>query len=327
VAAPPSPAGTPARPGPEGTVAPTTTPIPSSPKGLSAPVRAGVALAVAAGLILLVLALGLVPGVSLFGAKGSNGESSAQALGPASGVARAEGAGALVLVSGVAPTSPFSFGVVQGNATCHVTGGLASNFTVPAIRGSYSSGDATLWIFVYRNSTGLSDSVVAVVGGSAYFLGKLTGTSCLGGTSLGALPATYVDSGTAASALDAEAGSFLSGHGSATAAYVLLNESTVGLTWFVVYTNCSYDPASHAFSGGRAADAIYGIVDGTNGILETDFPYTGVNCSALPTTNISLVSDSAPSTAGGAGTHGGSAAEVGAIALASADAGPLRSRP
>jgi hypothetical protein len=244
---------------------------------------------VAVAVVLAVVALGLVLGVSLFGSHGGgNGVSSSSALGHAAGVASAHGAGVLVLETGVSTTFSFSYGKVTGNTSCPVTDPLATNFTVPSATGGYSSGDATLWLFLYANSTGPSESVVAVVGSTAYFLGQVTGSTCVSSTSFLPIPAGTVDSTTAAGAFDQDAGSFLSAHSSANAVYALVNNSTEGPEWLIAYTNCSYDPANNTTSGGDAGDLDSGIVNGTTGTLITSNFDSDLNCSGLNLANVSL---------------------------------------
>ncbi|HXX92062.1 MAG TPA: hypothetical protein VEN81_00420, partial [Planctomycetota bacterium] len=147
------------------------------------------------GVVVLVLVAalvaGFIPGVSLFSKSGGGSTpaiSSTGALSEAGTLATAHDAGALVLVAGVSTTYSFQGGKEAGNASCPVHDALASNFTVPAQTGSYSSGDATLWVFVYVNTVGDNESMIAVAGTNTYFLGTVSGSSCVSLSSLETLP-------------------------------------------------------------------------------------------------------------------------------------------
>lgn len=293
---PPAPPSVGPSPSGPGWAPPPSTP----PKGLSGGAKAGIAVAVVVVLVLAVLALGLVPGVSLFGSGHSaNGVSSSSAGGKASGVAAAHGAGVLVLTVGVSTTYSFQFGHETGNTSCPVVDPLASNFTVPAESGSYSSGEATVWLFVYYNHSGPSESAIAVVGSTVYFLGTVTGAACVGSLSLLPLPSTYIDSTAAASAFDTDAGSFVSTHGSANAVYALVENATVGPEWIIAYTNCSYDPTTQQPTGGTSGDLLAGIVNGTTGAVYTTYLDSSFNCTGLNLTNVSLSLAIDPSLGGG----------------------------
>jgi hypothetical protein len=260
--------------------------------GLSGGAKALIAIVVVIVLVVAVLALGLIPGISLFGTSAAgNGVGSASALGDASGPATSHDAGSVVTEIGISTTFSFSFGYTSGNSSCSVTGGLSSdadNFTVPAETGSYASGSAVMWIFLYYNSVGPSESVVAVVGSTAHFLGQVSGALCVGALDLLPIPAGTVDSVAAASAIDASA--FTSAHGSATALYELVDSenSTAGPEWAIAFTNCSYDPNTNMTTGGDAGDVFYGIVNGTSGAAVVSAYEDDLNCSGLGLTNLSL---------------------------------------
>jgi hypothetical protein len=253
-------------------------------------VKAAIAVAIVAVVVFAVLAAGLVPGVSLFSKSGSAGtsvSSSSSALAAAGPVAAAHGAGALVLAVGASTTFSFPFGSEAGNTSCPVTGGIASNFTVGAATGNYSSGEATVWIFLYSNSSAVTLSAIAVVGSSSYFLGTVTGASCVGSLSLTPIPAGYVDSARAAKSADADAGSFLSADSRANVVYALLDNGTAGPEWYVVYTNCSYNVTTAEFTGGDHGNLFAGVVNASTGDLITGGASMGnLNCSSLSVTNV-----------------------------------------
>jgi hypothetical protein len=261
-----------------------------SPKrtGPSSGAKAGIAVAVVAVIVFAALAAGVVPGVSLFGSSGSgNGVSSSTATEEASGVAAAHGVGSLLLLIGAATTYAFSFGEVSGNSTCSVTDPLSSNFTVPASTGGYASGQATVWLLLYANASGPSESLIAVVGSATYFLGTVTGSDCFDTSGLAALTGTYVSSTQAAAALDADAGSFVNAHGQANALYVLIHNTTSAPEWLIAYTNCSYDPATNTTTGGSDADLVLGVVNGTDGSVVGAETSDSLNCSAALASNLS----------------------------------------
>jgi hypothetical protein len=202
-------------------------------------------------------------------------------------VAASHHAGSLLLLVGISATYAFQAGELTGNATCPVTDPLTSNFTVPAQTGSYSQGDATLWLLIYANVTAVTESLLAVVGPTTYFLGTITGALCVEVSALPPLPATFVSSTSIASTVDADASSFLSAHGSANAIYALFENGTAGPEWGVVYTNCSYDPATGDVLGGPEGDLFAATVNGTNGLLTTSWNLAGqANCSALNLTSL-----------------------------------------
>ncbi len=250
-----------------------SSPVPR-PDGATAPGRkrsrarwAALAAAVAVVVVVAALALGAVPGVSLFGSMGSgNGISSYTAESRAAGLASAHEAGALVAIVGIAPMTSFPFGQLQGNATCSVADPLASNVTVPAETGGYAGGKADFWLLAYFNSVGRSASAIAVIAGTAYFLGNVSGSSCLGSLTVPSLPDSYIDSVQAADAFNADAGAFLAGHAAANAVYALVDNATFGPVWLVLYTNCSYDPVTNTTTGGSTA-LLSGVVDGSDGSL------------------------------------------------------------
>lgn len=305
--------GPPAPPPPGPTVS-TATPAPATPappRGLSGGAKAGIAIVIVVVLVLAVLAFGLVPGVSLFkSSSGSNGTSSSSASGHASGTAAAHGSGKLVAMFGVSTTFSFSFGYIKGSGSCAVSGGLASaadNFTVPAQSGSYSSGDATLWVFVYFNASTPSESIIAVVGSSPYFLGMISGSSCVSVSGLVPIPSNVADSASAAGAFDADAGSFLAAHSTANALYLLLvNNTSKAPEWIVAYTNCSYDQQTNMTLGGQDGDLALGLLNGTTTSVITTVFESDLNCTALNLSSASLYSTPAsPAPGGGGGAAAG----------------------
>lgn len=276
--APPTPPGS-----PSGMPPPPPAPA-SGTTGLSGGAKAGIAIAIVVVLVLAALAFGLVPGVKLFGtSSGTSGTSSGQSVGTANSTAKPYDPGSLVLAAGVSTTYSFSLGKIPSSVTtCPVKDGLSSNFTVPAQSGSYSSGDASLWIFVYVNAATPSESIVAVVGGTGYFLGQVTGSTCVNASSIAALTGSYVSSSQAASAADGDAGSFFAAHSSANALYLLLeNNTSKEPEWVIVYTNCSYNPTTNTTSGGAKADLFAAFVDGRTGsVIISAFEPGALNCSA-----------------------------------------------
>lgn len=310
-----SPAGapTPIPSGPTPPSASTGTTAPASPsaaRGLSGGAKAGIAVAVVVLLVLAVWALGLIPGVaSPFKASSSGGgDSSSSAVGHAAGLAASSGAGKLLFEIGISMPFSFSFGYVKGNSSCPITGGFAStsdNFTVPAESSNYSSGLASLWLLMYYNSSVPSESVLAVVGSTPYFLGKLSGASCLTDTDLPTIPSGTIDSTAAASALAPFASPFTSAHASATAVYLLVDEKTSGPEWVVIFTNCSYDPDTNTTIGGKMADAFLGGVNASTGSLFPTETTSSLNCSGLNISGGSLVVAPDPATAAVSGTAAG----------------------
>lgn len=252
---------------------------------MSSGAKVAIAIVVVVVIVLAALLLGLVPGVHLFGSSSSatSVSSSSSALGPASALAAEHDAGALVLVAGISTTYSFQFGKLSGltGASCPVTDPLSTNLTVPGENGSYSSGEAPVWLFVYYNATALTQSLIAVLGSTAYFLGALSGASCVDRT-LASLPATFLSSTSAASVADENAGSFLSAHPAANAIDLLLeNNTTKTPEWFFVYTNCSYDFSTNQTLGGTKADLFAGEVNGATGSLIHAISEPGfANCSA-----------------------------------------------
>lgn len=272
-----------------------TAPGPSTAAGavLSGAAKAGIAIAVAVAVVAAALALGLVPGVHLFPSTShSNGSSSSAAIGPANQTAASHDPGALIAVVGASTTYSFSFGEIPASLTaCSVAGGLTSNVTVPAQGGSYSAGAATVWIFAYVNRSTPSETFVAVVGSTPYFLGQLTGAPCVN-TTTPAITGPYESSSAAAGQLDGSAGAFLSAHGSANALYFLLENSTSDRAdWGILYTNCSYDPATGNSSGGPRGDAFEGLVDAVSGaVLDSATALGSVECSTTGSPGVAPVS-------------------------------------
>ena len=260
-----------------------STPAGTPRTGLSGGAKAGIAIAVIVIVVLAALALGVVPGVSLFGSKGgSSGSSSAAAEGSAAPVAASHDAGSLVLVAGVNSVYSFSFGTDLGSKVCPFTGGLAANVTVPAVTGNYSNGNAELWVFVYYNSSAPSESIVAVVGSSTYFLGTVAGVLCVSAPPFQGLPAHTTSSSSVASTLQSSAAPFTSHYGSANSIYVLFeNNSSTSPTWFVIYTPCGYNPATNETTGGNAQSTFLGEVNGSTGAYIIGGSESGVNCTAL----------------------------------------------
>lgn len=275
---------------PNGSTPPTSAPAPTgSPapaKGLSTGAKVAIVLVVVLLLVVAALAIGVVPGISLTGSSGSTGgpstSSSSTALGDAKTVAKSYDSGALVLAVGVDSTYSFSFGEVTGNASCSVSHGVSANFTVPAWTGSYSTGDASLWVFFYYNSTTPSESLVAVVGSTTYFLGIETGAKCVGSIDLPAIPSTAISSTAAASAVGTDAISFTTAHPSANAVYALLGNTTIGAEWYIGFTNCSYNPATHTAGGGKKGDLFEAEVNGVSAaVLDSGDLFGDANCTAL----------------------------------------------
>lgn len=287
---------------------PTSVPPSAPASGLSGTAKAGIGVAVVAIVVVAALALGVVPGVHLYpttSTGSSTGSSSASAIGPANQTAASHAPGHLVAVVGASTTYPFSFGKIPSSiTTCAVTGGLTTNLTVPAQSGSYSDGEASVWVFAYVNLSTPSETLVAVVGTVAYFLGQLTGASCVN-TTVPALAGPYESSTAAAGQIDPSAGAFLLAHPSANALYFLLQNSTSGhADWGVVFTNCSYDPSTNATAGGPRGDLFEGVLDAVSGaVLESVTELGSAECSA-PTSHGPSPIALAPSVVatGGSGT-------------------------
>ena len=275
---------------------PSPPPINSPASATSAPVRrlsgaakAAIAVLIVAVIVVGVLAAGLVPGVSLMPkskASTSMTVSSSTAIGDADQAASTHDAGSLTLVLGVSTTYSFQFGKMAGNTDCPVTHALSVNFTVPAEGSSYASGDAALWLFLYENSGGVNESVIAVVGPTTYFLGTLSGAECLTLASTSPLPSTFVSSTSLAATVDSDAGSFLKAHATANSLFALVENGTAGPEWLVAFTNCSYDPATQKALGGTEGDLFYSLANGTSGEVTGFDDLVGqANCSALTNTS------------------------------------------
>jgi len=236
------------------------------PKGLSKGAKIGIVVVVVVAVVVAALAAGVVPGVKLFGS-GSSGPavaSSSSALGSANSTAAQYGAGALIAAIGVSLSYSYSFGALGSftGTDCKAAHTLASNVSVPAETGSYSAGEAPLWVFLYNNTTAGTDSIIAVIGSTPYYLGTLSGSGCVSASVGAAISPGYVSSSTAASLVDSDAGSFISSHGSANAFYLLFENATAHAPeWVIIYTNCSYDFATNKTTGGSAAQLFLGEVN------------------------------------------------------------------
>jgi hypothetical protein len=244
-------------PGPSDSSTPTVSSAPLR-KRISKAAVAGIALVVILVVILGLIASGLLPGVSFLGAShGSSGistEASEQALPSADATAHAHGAGPLYAVVGLSTTTSFQFGNEQdiGNGSCPVSGGLASNLTVAAATGNYSSGALEGWLFVYYNSTTSWASWVGVFGGQSEDFGHFAGGDCLGVLPVvRPLPPTYLDSTAAAAAAATVSAAFVSSHPEASVEYAL-SPSTISdapPVWHLDYTTCDVGPNSGQGSG------------------------------------------------------------------------------
>ena len=271
---------------PSGTNPPPTSPAPRS--GLSGGAKVGIVLAVVLVVVLGVWAANLIPGVpGPFATKGGpSAISSNAAEGEAAPVAATHDAGALVLLAGVNSLNSYSFGTDLGSTLCPLTGGLSANITVPAVSGNYSNGNAELWLFIYYNSTAPSESIVAVVGSTAYFLGTIAGALCVSAPPFQALPAHPASSSSAASSLQSSAAPFTARYGSANSIYVLIeNNTSTDPTWYAIYTPCGYDPTTNTTTGGNATSTFLGEANGSTGSYIFGYTESDVNCTDLnPTT-------------------------------------------
>ncbi len=173
----------------------------------------------------------------------------------------------MILAAGISPTYSFQFGKVTGNVSCPVTDAYGKNFTAPARTGNYSRGEATLWVFLYYNSSAVTESVIAALGSTAYFLGTESGASCMGTLALPRIPSGFIDSTTAAADADRDAGSFLHAHAPANAVYFLIDHTTIGPEWGGVYSNCSYNPATNTTRGGTKGDVYLAELNGLSGTV------------------------------------------------------------
>jgi hypothetical protein len=258
-------------------------------RGLSGAAKAAIAIIIVAVVVVGVLAAGLVPGVSLLPkSKGSpsTSVSSSTAIGDADQAASAHDAGSLLLAVGVSTTYSFQFGNLTGNTDCPVTHHLSANFTVPAESGGYASGDATLWLFVYENTVGVNESIIAVVGPLTYFLGTISGAACVSLASLTPLPSTFVSSTSIAATIRSDAGSFLLAHATANSVFAVVENGTAGPEWLVAFTNCSYDPVTEKALGGTKGDLFLSTANGTSGEVTGFDDLVGqANCSALTNTS------------------------------------------
>lgn len=257
-------------------------PAPAPSRGLSPGAKVGIGIAVVAIVIFAALALGLVPGIHLFGTKGGpTGPSSDSALQAAGPVASAHGAGALVLEAGVNSVTSFQFGMLAGNVSCPVHNGLSANLTVPAQTGNYSNGYAAMWLLIYYNVSAISESVIAVLSGTTYFLGSVSGALCVAPLPLQALPSHPVSSTTVAAALANDAAPFTSQHASADSVFALVQtQNMTAPAWAVAYTPCSFDPSNGTTTGPDHTQEFVGEVNGTTGSVVLGIVETNVNCSS-----------------------------------------------
>jgi len=269
-------------PPPTGSLPPPAPKKPTSARGLSGGAKAGIAAAVVVAVVVAAIAAGVIPGVSFWG-KGSSSSavSSAAAEASAAPVASAHDAGALVAIIGFAPTVSFTIPNETGNLSCPLAHAYDKNITVPSASGGYSSGAGTLWAFAYYNAGADSESVVLVVAGTVYFLGTESGASCVGSITARPLPSSFISSAQAATAADADAGTFVHAHAQANGVFLLENNAS-GADWEIIYTNCSYDPATGNASGGPLGDIFLGEVNASSATVveSADLP-GGANCSAI----------------------------------------------
>jgi hypothetical protein len=254
---------------PPSPVMPATTAPP--PKRISGALKAVVVVVVAV-LVLAVLALGIIPGIHPFASSSgsANGVSSASAGATAAPVAASHGSGQLLLMLGLGLTFSYTLpaNYVNESTGCPVTGGSSSSVTIPAQSGGYANGDAAAWFLLYNNTSAVSSSFVLVVGSTPYFLGTIAGPDCsVSSENLSFLPSTFVSSTTAASAAGSALSGFTSSHSSANAIYLLENNTSIGFAWYIIYTNCSYNPTTEQLTGGAEGEAGYGLVNASTGAL------------------------------------------------------------
>lgn len=228
---------------------------------------------VAVGVVAAVVVAGLASSGDLpgFGSRSHQGPALTfdQARPLASQVAYSDaGATQLALAVGVASSVAYTAPVANlTGSSCAPTGGSSSVVTIPAFHGDYTSGMSPAWFFLYWRSTPPNITFVAVLNGSAEYLGLISPfpgcvASAISGTQV--LNST-VDSSRAAALVESYARPFVAAHPSALAVYVLLGLYFKALSsgtneWHIGYSNCTLGESSAGVAFNASLNATSGTV-------------------------------------------------------------------
>jgi len=234
-------------------------------------------------IILVVVALllaGLIPGFHLGGSSTSSSgltteqSASSTATSFANGITGAPWS--LKFASGMDSTTGWTNNVsTYSNSSCPLHGSTISKVNYPSYTGSYSTGLAHVWLFVFT-STGGAQLILVVQNGSAVEAGQTIGPGCVPG-GLATLTGSLVDSSAAAQAAVAtpNGSKYVSEVAESNASYFLEHAligtlaSTVPV-WLIYFNGCS----------GRNSSSYGAEVYATNGTVLSSRYFAGAPSSS-----------------------------------------------
>jgi hypothetical protein len=221
-------ADTPASPTSETGVPGPAAAVPARPSGPSRRAIGAVATVVVVAVVVVILFAGLIPGIHPFGNNG--GSSSPGATTEAGSFAAAQkfanGVSGGPWALGGAIGSDYTLGVTDSsssfeNSTCPLEDSGISTLTLPGYNGSYSTGYAEAWLFLFASTSSSAHLFLVAQNGVVSELGEVTAAACY--STLVALPSGLTSSTAAASAAASNSNvtAFVSTHPHANATYQL----------------------------------------------------------------------------------------------------------
>jgi hypothetical protein len=211
-------------------------------------------------IVAILLLAGLIPGVHLGSSSGGSGPtltSSGQASPLASAMATRISAGSLYGVFGISPTIGFS-GTLESFFGCDLSAPTTGNVSIAGNTGTYYTGTAVGWLFIYYSAGNTTVSIIGVLGTQAELIAKYTGAGCAAiFGNLAPLPTTYSNSTVAttiADTLGLGISAFLIAHPQASAEYALMasNSTHAPAVWRIFYSTCAIGPMSGSGTGDNA---------------------------------------------------------------------------
>ncbi len=220
-----------------------------------------------------------------------------QAVAAANGVASGTSGGSwdLVLGAGIMTTSIASENVGSSSG-CNITffQGVTGTLTIPAAPSELTNGQASGWVFLYRNAAE-TYLAISVLNGQASAIGtiaaKQTCTSIFNYFTV--VPSSVIDSSVVASDVAGYAGAFLAAHPDANATFTLIGGASVfgvvniGPEWAVNYTSCPVNPAS-----GETGASFNAPLNATTGAIIFEHSLSSVKCKSA--TDLGLFRTIAP---------------------------------
>lgn len=172
--------------------------------------------------------------------------------------------------------------ISASNCTLTLASGASSTITLPAFEGNRSAGLSPIWEFAYRNAAG-NVAIVSVISGSATVIGTLSGKCSTYFGLLSPIPSGTIDSVQAAAAVEPAARAFLQQYPNASALFGIVGGisifgATIGSTWEVEYSSCSFNSTS-----GATGAVFNATVNATSGTVLENQTTTGVPCSSSTT--------------------------------------------